>query len=260
MTTQSQFGRIELFDDFCGPEIPVANAVAYGVTAGGCSYYIGPYKVTGDLGENDTGIIGVDGVINGVIRVGNNNENGKGVAIGTGIHFSPVLNGMLVAETRVQRPVVTAGNVFFGFCDVNADDVAEPITATGTTLTLTASDICGFLLDSQLTATADWHMPYNGGTTTGATDSTAVVSDVTAVGGGAGASKWDILRIEIASDGTAFWYINGVLKQTVANAVSTTVLLGAYVGCWGTASTLASVDVDYLAVSGNRDWTVLLPA
>ena len=251
MTTQSGLGRIELFDDFCGPEIPVATNVAYGTTAGGCNYYIGPYKVTGDLGETDTGVLGMDGTVNGVVRVSGNNENGKGVAIGTGIHFSPVLNGTLVAETRVQRAAVTAGVVFFGFCDVNADDVAEPLTSSGTTLTLTASDICGFALDSQLSATATWHMPYNGGTTTGATDSTAVVSDVVAV-----LAEWDILRVEIAVNGTAFWYINGELKQTVANAVSTTVVQGAYVGCWGTTSTAASVDVDYLYVSCNRDWTV----
>jgi hypothetical protein len=250
-TIQSGFGRIELFDDFCGPEIPVANAIAYGTSAGGCNYYIGPFKVTGDLGETDTGIVGLDGTVNGVIRLSGNNENAKGAAIGTGIHFSPVLNGTLVAETRVQRAAVTAGVVFFGFCDVNADDVAEPLTSSGTTLTLTASDICGFALDSQLTATATWHMPYNGGTTTGATDSTTVVSDVVAV-----LAEWDVLRIEIASNGTAFWYINGDLKQTVANAVSTTVVQGAYVGCWGTTSTAASVDVDYLHVSANRDWTV----
>jgi len=250
-TTQSQFGRIELFDDFCGPEIPVANAIAYGTSAGGCNYYIGPYKVTGDLGETDTGVVGLDGTVNGVIRISGNNENAKGVAVGTGIHFSPVLNGTLVAETRVQRAAVTAGVVFFGFCDVNADDVAEPLTSTGTTLTLTASDICGFVIDSQLTATATWHMPYNGGTTTGATDSTDVVSDVVAV-----LAEWDVLRIEIAPNGTGFWYINGELKQTVTNAVSTTVVQGAYVGCWGTTSTAASVDVDYLYVSCNRDWTV----
>jgi len=251
MTTQSGLGRIELFDDFCGPEIPVANAIAYGTSAGGCNYYIGPYKVTGDLGETDTGVLGMDGTVNGVVRVSGNNENGKGVAIGTGIHFSPVLNGTLVAETRVQRAAVTAGVVFFGFCDVNADDVAEPLTSTGTTLTLTASDICGFVIDSQLTATATWHMPYNGGTTTGATDSTAVVSYVVAV-----LAEWDILRVEIAVNGTAFWYINGELKQTVANAVSTTVVQGAYVACFGTTGTAASVDVDYLYVSCNRDWTV----
>ena len=251
MTTQSQFGRIELFDDFCGPEIPVTNNVAYGTTAGGCNYYIGPFKVTGDLGETDTGVLGMDGVVNGVVRVSGNNENGKGVAIGTGTHFSPVKNGTMVAETRVQRAAVTAGVVFFGFCDVNADDVAEPVTSTGTTLTLAASDLCGFVLDSQLTATATWHMAYNGGTTTGATDSTSVVSDVVAV-----LAEWDILRVEVAPNGTAFWYINGDLKQTVTNAVSTTVVQAAYVGCWGTTTTAASVDVDYLYVSANRDWTV----
>ena len=251
MTTQSGFGRIELFDDFCGPEIPVANNVAYGTTAGGCNYYIGPFKVTGDLAETDTGVLGMDGVVNGDVRVSGNNENGKGVAIGTGTHFSPVKNGTMVAETRVQRAAVTAGVVFFGFCDVNADDVAEPVTSTGTTLTLAASDLCGFVLDSQLTATATWHMAYNGGTTTGATDSTSVVSDVVAV-----AAEWDILRVEVAPNGTAFWYINGDLKQTVANAVSTTVVQGAFVGCWGTTTTAASVDVDYLYVSANRDWTV----
>jgi hypothetical protein len=146
---------------------------------------------------------------------------------------------------------VTAGVVFFGFCDVNADDVAEPLTSTGTTLTLTASDLCGFVLDSQLTASTEWHMPYNGGTTTGATDSTDVVSDITAV-----AAQMDILRIEIARNGTAFWYINGVQKQSVTNAVSTSVLQACYVGCWGTTSTAASVDVDYLYAAGNRDWTV----
>ena len=251
MTTQSGFGRIELFDDFCGPEIPVANNVAYGTAAGGCNYYIGPFKVTGDLGETDTGVLGMDGVVNGVVRVSGNNENGKGVAIRTGIHFRPVKNGTMVAETRVQRAAVTAGVVWFGFCDVNADDVAEPVTSTGTTLTLAASDLCGFVLDSQLTATATWHMAYNGGTTTGATDSTSVVSDVVAV-----LAEWDILRVEVAPNGTAFWYINGDLKQTVANAVSTTVVQGAYIACFGTTTTAASVDVDYLYVSANRDWTV----
>ena len=251
MTTQSQFGRIELFDDFCGPEIPVATNVAYGTTAGGCNYYIGPYKITGDLAETDTGVLGMDGVVNGVVRLSGNDENGKGVAIGTGIHFSPAKNGTMVAETRVQRAAVTAGVVWFGFCDVNADDVAEPVTASATTLTLAASDLCGFVLDSQLTATATWHMAYNGGTTTGATDSTDVVSDVVAV-----LAEWDILRVEIADNGTAFWYINGELKQTVANAVSTTVVQGAYVACFGTTTTAASVDVDYLYVSCNRDWTV----
>ena len=165
---QGSRGKIELWNDFCGPEIPVANAVAYGTTAGGCNYYLGDYKVTGDLGESDTGVEGL-AVVSGAVRVGGNNENGKGVAIGTEAVFSPSLTAPIIAETRVQRAALTNGNVFFGFCDVNADDVVEPVTVSG--------------------------------------------------------------------------------------AVSTTVLQACYVGCWGTTTTAASVDVDYLYVSANRDWT-----
>mgnify|MGYP003143007676 FL=1 len=246
---QGSRGKIELWNDFCGPEIPVANAIAYGTSAGGCNYYLGDYKVTGDLGETDTGVLGLS-IVNGAVRVSGNNENGKGVAIGTEAVFSPTLMGPLIAECRVQRAVLTAGNVFFGFCDVNADDVAEPVTVSGATFTLTASDLAGFTLDSQADDVDGWYMPYNGGTTTGETTAASIVSGIAAV-----AAEWDVLRIEIMADGRADWYINGVLEQTKDGAVSTSVLQACYVGAWGTTTTAASVDVDYLYVSANRDWT-----
>tara|TARA_R110000765_G_scaffold385806_1_gene477674 strand:- start:91 stop:843 length:753 start_codon:yes stop_codon:yes gene_type:complete len=249
VTVQSEYGRISLFDDFCGPEIPIGNDVAYGTTAGGCHYYIGPYKVTGDMADTDAGVVGLS-IASGAVRLTGTNEAGEGCCIGTEAVFSPSLNGTLVAEARVQTSALTARFLWFGFCDVNADVVDEPVTSATATLTLVASDLCGFLFDSQLTA-KNWHMPYNGGTTTGATDSTTVDSEVLLVVGG-----WDILRIEIAANGTAFWYVNGVLKQTVANAVSTTVLQACYVGSFATTTTVTDIDVDYLAVSGNRDWTV----
>ena len=246
---QGSIGRIELWNDFCGPEIPVANAIAYGTSAGGCNYYLGDYKVTGDLGETDTGVLGLS-IASGAVRVSGNNENGKGVAIGTEAVFSPTLMGPLIAECRVQRAVLTAGNVFFGFCDVNADDVVEPVTVSGATFTLTASDLAGFTLDSQADDADGWYMPYNGGTTTGETTAASIVSGIAAV-----AAEWDVLRIEIMADGRADWYINGVLEQTKDGAVSTSVLQACYVGAWGTTSTAASVDLDYLYVSANRDWT-----
>ena len=246
---QGSRGKIELWNDFCGPEIPVANAVAYGTTAGGCNYYLGDYKVTGDLGESDTGVEGL-AVVSGAVRVGGNNENGKGVAIGTEAVFSPSLTAPIIAETRVQRAALTNGNVFFGFCDVNADDVVEPVTVSGATFTLTASDLCGFTLDSQADDVDGWYMPYNGGTTTGETVAANIVSGIAAV-----AAEWDVFRIEIMPDGKVDWYINNVLEQSKEGAVSTTVLQACYVGCWGTTTTAASVDVDYLYVSANRDWT-----
>jgi hypothetical protein len=249
---QSQYGRVRYINDFMGAEIPVGNAVAYGTTAGGCNYYLGEYKVTGDLAETDTGVVSL-AKANGYIRISGNNENGKGVAVGTEAIFSPTLNGTLAAECRLERAAVTAGVVYFGYCDVNADDVAEPVTSTGVTHTLVASDLAGFILDSQLTATATWHMVHNGGTTTGVTDSTALLGASGGIVAVAGES--DVLRIEIERDGTARWYINELLEQTVTNAVSTTVLQAAYVACFGTTTTAASVDVDYLATEFNRDWT-----
>ena len=246
---QSGYGKIRLLNDFCGPEIPVANAVAYGTTAGGCHYYLGDFRVTGDLVETDTGVVGL-GKTGGWVRIGGNNEDGKGAAIGTEAVFSASLNGPLAVEARVELRIITTTVVYIGFAGLNADDVAEPVTATGTTLTLVDGNLAGFLFDSQLTA-KQWHMVYNGGTVTGPTVSTNVESGILPV-----AAESVVLRVEIDPNGTVRWYINGVLKQTVANAVSLTTLLAALVGAWGTTTTATDVDCDYLAVEANRDWTV----
>ena len=94
-------------------------------------------------------------------------------------------------------------------------------------------------------------MAYNGGATTGEVLSTNINADEDVV---AGTSQ--VLRVEIDTNGTARWYIDGKLKQTVTNAVSTTVLQGALVGCFATTTTVTDLDVDYIAVEANRDWTV----
>ena len=247
--SQSGYGRIRLFNDFCGPEIPVANAVAYGTSAGGCNYYLGDFAVKGDLGETDTGVVAL-GITSGAVRISGNNEDGKGVALSTDLVFSPALNGTIAVEARVQAQALTTRSIFVGLCGTIADDVAEPLTSTTVTHTLTATNLCGFVLDSQLTAAAVWHAVYNGGSTTGATASTTTTTGVTAV-----AAEWDVLRLEVDDNGTARYYINGVLESTVVGAVSTTALQGALVGCWGTTTTAADLDVDYFAVQANRDWT-----
>ena len=249
MAAQSGYGRVRHFIDFLGAEIPVATDVAYGTTAGGCNYYLGDFKVLGDLAETDTGVLAI-GKSGGYARISGNDENGKGVGVFTDLVFSPVLNAPMAVEARLELQALTARSIFVGFMGTLADDVAEPVTSTGTTHTLVASHLCGFVLDSQLTAAAVWHCVYNGGTTTGATDSTTTTSGVSAVAG-----ESDILRVEVDPNGTARWYINGKLEQTVANAVSTTTLQAGGVGCWGTTSTAADADIDYIAVEGNRDWT-----
>jgi len=245
ITGQSGVGRIILFNDFCGPEIPVANLEA-ATTPGHLS---GPFKVTGDLVEADTGIVGLS-KSSGYVRISGNDEDGKGVFVGTEVVFSPTLNGTMVCECRLELQALTTRVVFVGFMATNADDVAEPITSTGTTCTRVCNAV-GFLLDSQLTAGTYWHMPYMLATTSTQT-STSIVSKQAAV-----AAESDVLRVEVDSDGGARWFINGVLEQTVKTALAATpaTLMAAGVGCWGTAVAVADADVDYLLVEANRDWT-----
>ena len=149
---QSGYGKILLFNDFCGPELPVANAVAYGTTAGGCHMYLGDYKITGDMADTDAGIVAL-AKAGGWARLTGTNEDNAGCAVGTEAVFSPALNGPIAVEARVETQALTARNLFIGFSDVNNDaSLLPPCTGGTTTITLTASDLIGFHFDSQLTA------------------------------------------------------------------------------------------------------------
>jgi len=249
ITGQSGVGKIRWFNDFAGAEIPVANAVAYGTTAGGCNYYLGDFKVIGDLAETDTGVVATSKA-NGYALISGNNEDGKGVAIATEVNLSPALNGTIVVEARLERAALTAGVVFVGLAGTLADDVAEPCTSTTTTITKVVPCV-GFLLDSQLTASTYWHMPYLLASDTTQTSTTVVASQAAVAG------ESDVVRLEVDNNGAARWYINGVLEQSVGAglAATTTTLMGACVGCWGTTTTAATADVDYFLVEANRDWT-----
>lgn len=251
---QSGVGKIRLFNDFCGPEIPVANAVAYGTDAGGCHYSLGAFTVRGDLGETDTGIVDLE-KSSGWVRIGYNDENAAGIWVGSGLSFSPALNGTMVVECRCEHRVLTTKNAFIGFIGTLSDNTAEIITNTTTTCTR-AGNAVGFQFDSQITAntsatTAIYHMPYMISTTTSQV-ATAIASSQIVV-----AAEADILRVEIDPDGAARWYMNGKLEQSIgaALAADVTTLLAGGVGCWGTASTDSDIDLDYLLVEANRDWT-----
>ena len=158
----------------------------------------------------------------------------------------------IVLEARVRLADLDTKEVFFGVTDidVNTWNLEGTVCHGATTaLTLTASDICGFLLSAELTDDEDWHAIYNGGSTTGETTSTNVDLDDDAVAG-----EFQILRLEIDPNGTARWYIDGVLKKTLAGAVSTSTDLGVQLGVEAKGSACETLDVDYLLVECNRDW------
>lgn len=250
ITGQSGVGGIRLFYDGLAHEIPVTNAEA-ATTPG---HFAGDFSVLGDLAQSDSGLVLVSKA-NGFARLTSSATDADGCALASEVSFSPALNGTLVLEARVEMQVITARSIFIGFSGTIADNVLEPITST--TLTLTKAYTClGFVFDSQLTtsataSTAVWHMPYMLSTTTSQTDTVIDASQVAVAG------ESDILRLEVDNNGAARWFINGKLEQSVGAGLAATpaTLLGALCGVWSTASTVADLDVDYLLVKANRDWT-----
>ena len=251
---QSGPAKIRLWNDFCGPEIPVANAVAYGTTAGGCNYYLGDYSVRGEIEVDDSGVVAL-GVASGAVRLTGTNVDNKGLALTTDLVFSVPLNGTLIVEARIQLQALTARNIFVGFCGTLADDVAPPLVdSNSTTHTLTATDLVGLNFNSIYTGTQlFWHTVHNGGTLAGKTATSDTLTSVAPVAG-----EWQVLRVEIDTSGTVEYWIDGNKLATIKNAatVTATDMLAVIVGCWGTTTTITDVDVDYLLVNANRDWAV----
>ena len=250
-TVQSEVGRIRIFEDFEGAECPVADTLS--------PQQLGKLRICGEtIADNDVGATSqeADPCLNGVIRLTTSDEDNHSICLTTAKIFTPSLNGTLVAECRVQFDDLDTKEFFFGFSDENDDDQGcegDILHGETATITLTASDLCGFLLSSELTEDEMWHCVYNGGTTTGVTDSTAIESDVNAV-----LAEYNILRVEIDNNGTARWYVDGVLKQTVEGAVSTTstdlFAAQAIIEVKGTAGA-EYADIDYFLIEASRDWT-----
>ena len=242
---QSGEGRIKLFNDFAG----VAETLA--LTAD--TAQIGDFFAGGEgFEDNDAGLAGKD-ALSGVVTITSGNTDADTSFIGTHIAFDVALMGTIVLEARVQVPDLDDKEIFFGLTSIlSVDEQLEDIVinASGTTITMPA-DLVGFYLSSELTDDEDWHGIHNGGTTAGSTTTTAVDLDDDAVAG-----EWQVLRLEISSNGTALWYIDGVLKQTVTGAASTSTNMAVCLAAAANTTELAIMDVDYMLVEANRDWTV----
>lgn len=245
---QSGWGKIEAKDDFTGGiEAPVAETTAPPRAVGNGNFFL----VGQGLADTDSGAV-LQNALNGVIRLTATNEAEHAIGLTTPIMFDVGAMGTISAECRVAHPTLVTSEFFFGFSDVQTDlAILEGAIAHGvtTTFTLTASDICGFWLSTELTANAEYHAIHNGGTAAGVTDSTALDLDVDAV-----ANEFDILRLELDTNGTARWFINGALKKTLAGAVSTSVNLCLSLIKEEKVTGNADIDVDYLFVRCNRHW------
>ena len=246
---QTGYGRIKIFEDFLAGEDIVAATAASRAFGGSGLRVIGQ-----GIAEADSGVtVGESDGLNGVGILTTTNEDAHSCGLTTGKVFDVAKMAPINIECRVQFPDLDTKAFYFGLTDVNDDTSileGNNLVASGTSLTLSASDLCGFLLDAEATDDEDWIMVYNGGTTSGETTIASIDADNDAV-----AAEWDILRLEIAINGTARWYVNGVLKQTVTGAVSTSTDLAVMAMIETRAASNEYAWIDYIAIEANRDWT-----
>ena len=246
---QSGYGKISIFEDFLAGEDIVAATAATRAFGGSGLRVIGQ-----GIAEADSGItVGESDGLNGVGILTTTNEDAHSVGLTTGKVFDVGKMAPINIECRVQFPDLDTKAFYFGLTDVNGDTAileGENLVAASGTLTLSASDLCGFLIDAEATDDEDWIMVYNGGTTSGETTIANIDADNDAV-----AAEWDVLRLEVSINGTARWYVNGVLKQTVTGAVSTSTDLAVLAMIEARSAAIEYAWIDYIAIEANRDWT-----
>jgi hypothetical protein len=244
-TVQSGNGRIKLFNDFFGSSDYLT------LTADTAS--LGDFYAGGEGFEDaDAGVVGKS-ALSGVVALTSANADTDTAFIGTSIGFDVALMGPIVLETRVRLPDLDTKEIFFGLTSIlSVDEQLEDIVinASSTTITMPA-DLVGFYWSDELSDDEDWHAIYNGGTASASTTTTDVNLSDDAV-----LDEWQVLRLEVMPNGTTSWYIDGVLKKTVEGAASTSTDVAVCLATAANTTQFAIIDVDYLSVEANRDWTV----
>ena len=155
----------------------------------------------------------------------------------------------LVAEFRVKVDAITAVGIFVGFSDAKAEAAqTQPIEGSGSSdgVTTTATDAVGFLFDTDM-STDQWH----GIGVKGNTDGTLASSFGAPV-----AATYQILRLAVGSDETAYFWVDGTFKGSVASAVTGTVALTPIISVQNRSGTARNLDIDYAWVVA-RDRTLI---
>ena len=249
----SGVGRIRLFNDFMGVG---ATLAMQDDPASVVAYPFGDFYGGGEgVEDNDAGFKqGSAAPLSGSISITSANTDADTTFIGTSIAFDVAKMAPLTLEARVQLPDLDTKEIFFGLTSIlTTDEQLEDIVinASATTLTMPA-DLVGFYLSDELTTVAgDWHAIYNGGSATATTTATNGQLNNVAVAG-----EWQVLRLEVAPNGQCEWWIDGVLKKTVAGATSTSTNMAVCLAAAANDTELAIMECDYLLVEANRDWTV----
>jgi len=258
---QSGNGRIHLFQDFYGFQNLLLSFTTDPASA--LAYPMGDFYGGGEgIEDNDAGFVpSSTAPLSGAITINSADTDADTAFIGTQIGLDVGLMGTITLETRIQIPDFDTKEIFFGLTSIlTADEQLEDIVinASATTITMPA-DLVGFYFSDEITADDEaWHGIHSGGTAAASTTVAGVclggTGDATSVG--PTVAEWQILRLEVDVNGTTRWYVDGVLRQTVTGAASTSTNVAVCLAAAANTTQMAIMECDYIMVDANRDWTV----
>lgn len=245
---QSEFGKLEVFEDFLGIDPDTTWA------AGG--FHIGNVSVTS---VNEGSIESTVDESGGVLAVTTDTADNDNFAMYTA-PMVPASNGPLVMEARFKMDDVTLSSVFVGFTETLAKDtpVMPAEFATATMTYNGTGSIVGFNFDADGT-TDDFRAVFG--------DAGAVVAGADANGTRANCTitndRWYIARVEIDPDGTGRCYIGDIatnanmrLVKSVTAAIPDTNVLFPVLMVENRSGAARTFEVDYFYAKGYRDWAV----
>ena len=222
--TDSGFGKVRNFDDFCRKALDTTNL--WNIRQAG----------------------GTDPAINlqanGVVRITGDGTDGDIDQLNDMVIYRPTAGGPLMCEWRViPRTSVADGEYFVGLTD---EDAAEtPIqVSTADVQTDSATDAVGFCYTGA--GTANWKacaVKNNSSRTPVACNQGGVTTPVV--------GTYQIFKIVINVDGDADFYINGKLHARIDDAVTAATLLAPSIG-QQTGGTARGIDADYRYVECGR--------
>jgi len=226
----SRYRRVEWFDDFIGDTI---NTTYAGV-AGSDPQALVAACIAGSVGGQAKIVTGDDATTTMAVN---------GAQFGSSLNFSSA-SGLLMMETRIKISAITDISLFVGFTDRASGTLEMPIqsNASGNTLISTATDAVGFMFDTAMTTDNIWAVGVDSDV-----DATAVNTGLAFV-----ADTFKVLRVELASDGVAMFYIDGTAVARLTGACGNDVPLTPYIGGFSLGAASRDITWDYLHVTQDR--------
>lgn len=192
----------------------------------------------------------INAAVGGTVRlvsgdVGNGDDAVDSSVLTHGLNWKANQNG-LVAQFKLKLDTTIANtSIFVGLTDA-AGTAEMPIEASGTAdgLTSNASDACGLMYDTDMD-TDEWGLVGVDGD-----------SDITfeSTGSAPVADTYNVIRIEVDTDGAMTVYLDGAQVGTAqtADSVDPTTVLTPVVAVMSRTTTSVTCDVDYLYCEQNR--------